>query len=463
MECERAAQNWPQWRGPNRDAKTTGFQVPATWPKTLTKKWSVKVGDGVATPALMDGKLYVFTRQDDKEILRCLNAATGDELWQQGYESEGASGAARSFPGPRSSPTVADGKVITLGVRGMLVCRDAASGKLLWQKDDFATSWPQFFTSSSPIVVDGLCIAQLGGRRDGGIIADDLATGQEKWRWMGTGPAYASPVLMTIDGTKLIVAPTEGKMVAVTVADGKLLWEIPYSEVRYIATTPIVDGSMLIIAGPGTGITALKMKKQGDKLVEEKLWSNTDNSVGFNTPVLKNGLVFGISGGDQLFCINTQTQKTAWSVPLAKSAATDQRGAKSGTGELRVRPPQAFFVQFVQQEERKQTDQRDRPEPGQRRGEGPGRGGPGRGFGGRGRGMGGGMSSRGYGSIVDVGSALLGLTPAGELVVFQPTGDAFTELARYKVANGGTYAYPIPAGRGIYVKDQESVTLWTID
>ena len=73
------------------------------------------------------------------------------------------------------------------------------------------------------------------------------------------------------------------------------------------------------------------------------------------------------------------------------------------------------------------------------------------------------MSRSGYGSIVDVGSALLGLTPAGELIAFKPQGDAFKELARYKVAESGTYAYPVPAGTRIYIKDKESVTLWSVE
>src|SRR4029079_2887004 len=127
------AQDWPQWRGPNRDAKATGFHAPATWPNTLTKKWQVKVGNGVATPALVDGRLFVFARQDEKEVLHCLDPVTGNEIWPQGYESEAARGPAGSFPGPRSSPTVSQGKVVTLGVRGILVCRDAATGKQLWQ------------------------------------------------------------------------------------------------------------------------------------------------------------------------------------------------------------------------------------------------------------------------------------------------------------------------------------------
>src|SRR4051794_39611277 len=74
------AQDWPQWRGANRDAKASGFQAPAAWPKSLMKKWQTKVGDGVATPALAGGKLYVFAREGEQEVLRCLDAATGNEI-----------------------------------------------------------------------------------------------------------------------------------------------------------------------------------------------------------------------------------------------------------------------------------------------------------------------------------------------------------------------------------------------
>jgi hypothetical protein len=212
---------------------------------------------------------------------------------------------------------------------------------------------------------------------------------------------------------------------------------------------------------------------QGDKLTEQKLWSNTDNSLGFNTPVVKDGLLFGLSGADQLFCINTQSQKTTWTTPIAKPTAGGQNGAKNGVGAARENKAPAMFAQFVQQDEAKKDelkkpDQNEAPQPGDGRrrfgpgpgrGEGPGRGGPG-GFR-RGGGMGRGMGRTGYGSIVDVGSALLALSPAGELVVFQPSADAYKELARYKVADAGTYAYPIPTANGIYIKDAESVSLWT--
>jgi hypothetical protein len=73
------------------------------------------------------------------------------------------------------------------------------------------------------------------------------------------------------------------------------------------------------------------------------------------------------------------------------------------------------------------------------------------------------MGRSGYGSIVDAGEVMLALTPAGELVVFQPSDEAYTELARYKVAEGGTFAYPVALGNKIYIKDQDSLTLWTVE
>ena len=130
-----------------------GVQAPATWPEKLAKKWSVSVGDGVATPALVGDKLFVFARQDGNEVMRCLDAATGKEVWQDKYAAEGVGGPASGFPGPRSSPAVADGKVVTLGVHGMVSCLDAATGKVLWRKNDFEGSEPRFATSSSPMIL----------------------------------------------------------------------------------------------------------------------------------------------------------------------------------------------------------------------------------------------------------------------------------------------------------------------
>ena len=308
------AQDWPQWRGPNRDGKVSGFAAPQTWPKELTQKWRVTVGAGDATPALVGDKLYVFTRQDADEILRCLNAGDGKELWQAKYSAQAVTGAAGRHPGPRSSPVVAEGKVVTLGVGGVVSCFDAATGKELWRKDEFPKVVPMFFAAMSPIIVDGLCVAQVGGKDTGAIIAFDLATGDPKWKWTSEGPAYGSPVLLTVAGTKQLVAQTDKSLVGLAVADGKLLWQVPaQGQGRFFnSASPLVTGSTVIYTGQGKGTKAVKIERQGEGFAAKEVWSNDQLGTGFNTPVLKDGLLFGLSDKGSFFCLNAQTGATDW-------------------------------------------------------------------------------------------------------------------------------------------------------
>ena len=161
-----AAQDWPQWRGPGRDGKAAGFAAPAQWPAQLAQKWKTTVGTGDSTPALVGDKLYVFARQGDEEVTLCLNAADGKEIWKDRYAAQAVSGAAARHPGPRSSPAVADGKVVTLGAAGVVSCW-STSGKLLWRKDPFPKVVPQFFTSTSPLIVAGKAIVHVGGQGNG--------------------------------------------------------------------------------------------------------------------------------------------------------------------------------------------------------------------------------------------------------------------------------------------------------
>ena len=348
------------------------------------------VGLGDASPAVVGNKLYVFARKGSDEVICCLDAATGKELWSDKYDATQVSGPASQHSGPRSSPTVADGKVVTLGVGGVLSCVDAAKGKLLWRKDDFSGAWPRFYTASSPIVTDGLCIAQLGSESNGGIIAYDLASGDQKWKWTGDGTAYASPVILTVGGTRMVVTLTAKKIVGIGVADGKLLWEAPFPAQgrAYNAATPIVDGTTVIFAGAGRGTKAVKVEKTAEGFAAKELWSNPDNAVQFDSPVLKGSQIYGISQNGVLFCLDAQSGKTLWTAELG---------------------------------------------------------------------------GRGFGSIVDAGSALLALTPKGELTVFEPSDKEYKKVATYKVADTDTYAYPVPAGKGWLVKEKDAVAFWAVD
>ena len=385
------AQDWPQWRGPDRDGKVAGFKAPDSWPTSLARKWEVKVGSGDATPALVGDALYVFVRQGDAEVLLCLDAATGKQRWTQGHEARAVTGAASRHPGPRSSPAVADGKVVTLGVAGDLTCFNASDGKVVWRKNPFPDDLPQFFTAMSPLVVDGKAVAHLGGKDKGAVIAYDLATGEEAWRWDAEGPDYASPVVMTVGGTKQIVTLTVKSLVGLAAADGKLLWKLAFPTERraYNAATPIVDGATVIYTGAKRGTHAVRIEKEGDGFAAKKLWSNADVDVQFNTPVLKDGLLFGLTADGRLFCLDAKTGKTAW------------------TGEDR--------------------------------------------------------HGRGFAAMLDAGSCLLALPSTSELIAFKPDAGQYGELARIKVAETATYAHPVVAGNRIYVKAQETLTLYTME
>jgi outer membrane protein assembly factor BamB len=385
------AQDWPQWRGPNRDGKAAGFDAPQTWPKTLEPKWRKTVGTGDATPALVGDRLYVFTRQGGDEVIGCLEAESGNQLWQEKYAAEAVTGAPASHPGPRSSPAVAEGKVVTLGVGGILSCLDAGTGKLAWRSEVLAGRVPQFFTAMSPIVVDGMCIAHLGGEGEGAAIAFDLATGNQKWKWTGDSPGYASPVLMTVDGTQQLVIQGEKSLVGIAVSDGTQLWRVPTPPQRryfFNSATPIVDGSTVIFTGQGAGTRAVAIEKRDGGFAAKELWSNEKLGTGFNTPVLKDGLLFGLSDRGNFFCLDARTGKTAW---------TD-------------------------------NGKRDR-----------------------------------FGAIVDAGAVLLALPATSQLIAFNPDGKKFKQLAAIKVADSPTYAHPIVAGKRIFVKDRDALTMFAVE
>jgi outer membrane protein assembly factor BamB len=312
--CGVNAQDWPQWRGPNRDGKVSGFKAPDKWPNELVQKWKTTVGTGDATPALVGDKLYVFARQGGDEVTLCLNASDGKEVWQNKYEAQAVTGAAARHPGPRGSPAVANGKVVTEGVGGVVSCLDAATGKMLWRKDEYPKVVPRFFAACSPIIVDNLAVAYVGGQGNGALIAFDLATGEPKWKWAGEGPGYSSPALLTVGGMKQLVTLTEKSIVGVRLADGKLMWQIPFAPqgMAYNAATPIVDDSTVIFTGQGRGTKAVKVEKQDDSCAAKELWSNAQLATQFNTPVLKDGLLFGLSDKGNFFCINAKTGETAW-------------------------------------------------------------------------------------------------------------------------------------------------------
>ena len=146
----------PQWRGRARDGGASAFAEPAAWPEALTRRWRVEVGEGYASPLLVGSTVYVFVRQDGREILRALDAATGAQRWQTGYDAPYTPSppTAEHGSGPKATPLAHEGKVFTLGVSGILAAFDAQSGRLVWRTEAPAEA-PYFSAASSPLGLPG--------------------------------------------------------------------------------------------------------------------------------------------------------------------------------------------------------------------------------------------------------------------------------------------------------------------
>jgi len=394
------AADWPQWRGPDRANKVADFAAPATWPKQLAQKWKVKVGDGVASPVLVGDKVYVHGRQGGDEVASCFDVETGKLVWSEKFPAAEPRIPGGGFTGPRATPAVAEGKLCTFGVHGVVSCHDAKTGKLEWRKETKGT--PGFKTSYSPLLADGKCILHTGGGGGGGkgkgggsgeVVAFSIKDGSEAWSWKGDAPAYESPVLATVKGTKIVVTPTERGIVGLGLADGKLLFQSSFTAGRYGNTvTPIADGDTLYFSGATTGMQAVRIEPDGEKFKLKELWKSDQAPHMYNSPTLKEGRIYGLTGSgrgsSKLYCLDAKTGDVLW-------VDTATRGE--------------------------------------------------------------------CGAVLDAGSVLLALSSDTNLLAFKPSEKGYEEIAKIKVADSPTWAVPIVTGKRIFVKDRESLMLLSFE
>jgi outer membrane protein assembly factor BamB len=312
------AQDWPQWRGPNRDGAVP-FTAPKAWPEKLAAAWKVPVGEGYASPIFAGGRILQFARQEEDEVAMGLDPESGKILWRQSYPApyEPVRSAARHGKGPKSTPLYYDGKLYTFGISGILSSFDAATGKLEWRKEyskDFKGTWPQFGTSMSPVAGDGLVVALIGTNDDGAIVAYEAKSGAQKWIWKGDGPAYASPVIVEVGGVKQVVTLTQKYAVGLSLASGELLWQIDFpGRSGMNIPTPLRFGRRLILAGdPGTML--LQVNRQDNSWTTEKAWQISELTMRFSSPVQKGNLIFGFSNRNSgtFFCVDAESGKTLW-------------------------------------------------------------------------------------------------------------------------------------------------------
>ena len=314
---QNAGSDWPQWRGPSRDGTLTAFAEPKAWPEHLTQRWKVEVGTGYATPILVGSRVYAFSRQGEKEVMRALDAASGKVVWETSYPAPFMMNpaTARHGPGPKSTPTYANGRLFTLGMSGIVTAFDATTGKQVWQKPAPPVE-PLFHTGQSALVDRDVVILHVGGHKQGALTAFDQATGAVKWSWDGDGPSYGSPILADIGGTRQVITFSQENLIGVDAANGRLLWRVPFvARAITNSITPLVYGNQtVIVSGQGEPLTAYTISKRNDQWSADVAWKNPQLSLAFSNAVIVGDAVFSMSAlnSGQFFWADAKTGKTLW-------------------------------------------------------------------------------------------------------------------------------------------------------
>ena len=315
------ASDWPQLLGPQRDGVYAGSLPAKTWPKEGPPVvWQREVGQGFAGPAVSGNRLILFHRLQDRAVVECLNATTGEEIWKADYPTDYRDDFGFD-DGPRAVPTIAAGRVFTYGAEGRLSCWKLETGEPLWSTDavkEFESKKGFFGRAAAPLVDAGVVIFMPGGRAGAGVVAVDAANGQVRWRATGDEASYASPTMATIQGRRILLALTREALMALEPANGKILFRYPWrprENASVSAATPLVIGDRIFLSACyGAEASLLRFKDSGP----EKIWSRDDVlSNHYANSVHHEGFLYGWHGrqeqGCELRCVELQTGKIRWS------------------------------------------------------------------------------------------------------------------------------------------------------
>jgi glucose dehydrogenase len=200
--------DWPQWLGPNRNGISIETGLLKSWPPTGPKiLWRIPLGEGFSGVSISQGRAYTLFSQGNDEFVVCLDAASGKELWRA---RSGSIFKDMNGNGPRSTPTVHNEVVYALGAHGNLFALQTTDGKRLWSHDlkkEFKTSGPSRDGgfSTSPLIEGNLLLVEAGGGDGNAFIAFNHQNGNVVWKAESDGPAFASPIAVTVNGVRQII------------------------------------------------------------------------------------------------------------------------------------------------------------------------------------------------------------------------------------------------------------------
>ncbi len=314
------AAQWPQWRGPGRDGVVPAASVPSIWPVKPVLRWKQTVGEGYSTPVVAGNCVFVHSRRDPEEIVSAFDLATGQPVWHARYPAPFSKNqyALQMAKGPNSTPVFYEGRLFTLGATAILSSFDAATGELKWRKDwskEIDTSKLFTGTAMSPLVDSGMLIVHVGDDGEGAFRAFDPISGMERWSLKGYGPGYSSPIVRVFAGTRQLITMTDKSVVGIEVANGNLLWEIPFpDEWHENIVTPALAGDVLVVSGTRRGTFGYRIDKTESGWAASEIWHNADLPMYMSSPVADGPFLYGLSNKrkGQVFCLDARTGTARW-------------------------------------------------------------------------------------------------------------------------------------------------------
>ena len=321
-----SANDWPQWRGPDRTGVSKETGLLQSWPQGGPKRLWVydKGGSGYSGPAIVQGKLFTMGTRDGAEVLLCLDANTGQELWAAPV---GGIRPDNRGDGPRGTPTVDGDRLYAMSGEGLLACANTSDGKILWKQSmsDLGGQVPRWGYSES-VLIDGDKVVCTPGGSKGAVAALDKKTGKLLWQSaeFTDGAHYSSIIPADLNGTRQLIQRSERSVVGISAKDGKVLWKTSFPGRTAVVPTPIYrDGHVYVAAGYGAGCKLIKIGPGNEvtTVYENALMKNHHGGV-----VLVGDHIYGHADPGWL-CQNFLTGAEVWnSRAFGKGAVTSAGG-----------------------------------------------------------------------------------------------------------------------------------------
>jgi outer membrane protein assembly factor BamB len=308
---------WPAFRGADRAGRAPGPRISTNWTADPPERlWKIQVGPGWSSFAVGGPLLFTQEQRGPMETVVCYEADTGREVWKR--EIEARFDDPLGGPGPRATPTLANGGLFVTGATGMFLRLDAATGEIAWKQDLAAVAGrkiPMWGFAASPLFAGDVVIVYAGGPGDKGLLAFDAASGALRWSAATGSESYASPQLNTIAGEEVVLMLCNNGLLFSDPATGRerLNYEWKFSQYRALQPRVVGNDTILLPTGMGSGTRAIRVSK-GDgngSWAAEELWTSRNLKPDFTDLVTYQGYAYGNDAGIWT-CIDLKTGERKW-------------------------------------------------------------------------------------------------------------------------------------------------------